>query len=64
MSAAASASGEWPHESDSLRTGICIESTNSRVQSFASLTLVALVALGIWQMWHLRSFFQRKYLID
>ncbi|CAO1612591.1 unnamed protein product [Parajaminaea phylloscopi] len=40
------------------------ESTNSRVQSFASLTLVALVALGIWQMWHLRSFFQRKYLID
>ena len=40
------------------------ESTNSRVQNFASLTLVALVALGIWQMWHLRSFFRRKYLID
>lgn len=40
------------------------ESTNSRVQNFASLTLLALVALGIWQMWHLRSFFRRKYLID
>ncbi|PWN29892.1 endoplasmic reticulum vesicle protein 25 [Jaminaea rosea] len=40
------------------------ESTNSRVQSFASLTVFALVGLGAWQMWHLRSFFQRKYLID
>ncbi|CAO1621308.1 unnamed protein product [Jaminaea pallidilutea] len=40
------------------------ESTNSRVQNFASLTVFALIALGVWQMWHLRSFFQRKYLID
>jgi len=25
---------------------------------------VALLALGVWQIMHLRSFFKRKYLID
>ncbi|CAO1621108.1 unnamed protein product [Sympodiomycopsis kandeliae] len=40
------------------------ESTNSRVQSFATLTLFALIGLGGWQIWHLRQFFRRKYLID
>ncbi|KAK0567412.1 vesicle coat component [Tilletia horrida] len=40
------------------------ELTNQRVQNFAWLTLVALVALGVWQIIHLRSFFKRKYLID
>ncbi|KAN0065113.1 vesicle coat component [Thecaphora frezii] len=39
-------------------------STNQRVQNFAWLTLVALIALGAWQVFHLRSFFKRKYLID
>jgi len=40
------------------------ESTNVRVQNFAVLTLVALVGLGVWQIFHLRAFFRRKYLID
>ncbi|KAJ1024035.1 hypothetical protein NDA13_004865 [Ustilago tritici] len=39
-------------------------STNMRVTNFAILTLVALVALGVWQVFHLRNFFKRKYLID
>lgn len=41
-----------------------IESTNRRVQKFGAFTFFALVALGIWQIFHLRSFFKRKYLID
>jgi len=40
------------------------ESTNVRVQNFALLTLVTLIALGVWQIFHLRAFFRRKYLID
>jgi len=40
------------------------ESTNQRVQNFAWITLAALIALGVWQILHLRSFFKRKYLID
>jgi hypothetical protein len=39
-------------------------STNQRVQKFAWFTLIALTALGVWQIVHLRSFFKRKYLID
>jgi len=39
-------------------------STNQRVQSFAWFTLAALVGLGTWQIFHLRAFFKRKYLID
>ncbi|EST04909.1 hypothetical protein PSEUBRA_005705 [Kalmanozyma brasiliensis GHG001] len=39
-------------------------STNMRVTNFAILTLVALLALGVWQVFHLRGFFKRKYLID
>lgn len=39
-------------------------STNMRVTNFAVLTLVALVGLGVWQVFHLRNFFKRKYLID
>ncbi|KAH9976224.1 emp24/gp25L/p24 family/GOLD-domain-containing protein [Lactifluus volemus] len=39
-------------------------STNVRVQNFAWFTIVALLALGAWQIMHLRSFFKRKYLID
>jgi len=39
-------------------------STNLRVQNFAWFTIVALLALGVWQIMHLRSFFKRKYLID
>jgi len=40
------------------------ESTNVRVQNFALFTFVALLCLGTWQIFHLRSFFRRKYLID
>lgn len=43
--------------------GIAV-STNMRVTNFAILTLVALIALGFWQVFHLRGFFKRKYLID
>ncbi|KAH9046830.1 emp24/gp25L/p24 family/GOLD-domain-containing protein [Lactarius hengduanensis] len=39
-------------------------STNLRVQNFAWFTIAALLALGAWQIMHLRSFFKRKYLID
>ncbi|KAK2461161.1 hypothetical protein APHAL10511_006688 [Amanita phalloides] len=39
-------------------------STNVRVQNFAWFTIVSLTALGIWQIFHLRAFFKRKYLID
>lgn len=39
-------------------------STNGRVQKFAWITLFSLVGLGIWQIFHLRAFFKRKYLID
>ncbi|PWN98916.1 hypothetical protein FA09DRAFT_338189 [Tilletiopsis washingtonensis] len=40
------------------------QSTNSRVENFAWLTLIALLALGSWQVFYLRSFFKRLYLID
>ncbi|KAG9313475.1 emp24/gp25L/p24 family/GOLD-domain-containing protein [Chiua virens] len=39
-------------------------STNRRVQNFAWFTLVSLIGLGVWQIFHLRAFFKRKYLID
>jgi len=39
-------------------------STNKRVQNFAWFTIVSLVGLGVWQIFHLRAFFKRKYLID
>lgn len=39
-------------------------STNERVQNFAWFTFLSLIALGVWQVFHLRSFFKRKYLID
>ena len=39
-------------------------STNERVQNFSLFTLFALICLGIWQIFHLRAFFRRKYLID
>jgi hypothetical protein len=42
----------------------CVESTNVRVQNFALFTFVTLVCLGTWQIFHLRSFFRKKYLID
>ena len=39
-------------------------STNQRVTNFAWFTIIALAALGAWQVLHLRAFFKRKYLID
>jgi len=39
-------------------------STSTRVQNFAWFTLLSLTGLGIWQIFHLRAFFKRKYLID
>ncbi|RXW15209.1 hypothetical protein EST38_g10641 [Candolleomyces aberdarensis] len=39
-------------------------STNDRVQGFAWFTICALTALGVWQIFHLRAYFKRKYLID
>jgi emp24/gp25L/p24 family/GOLD len=40
------------------------ESTNERVAKFAWFTIFGLLALGVWQVIHLRDFFKRKYLID
>ena len=48
----------------SVPRSCCVESTNKRVQNFALFTFVALVCLGTWQIFHLRSFFRKKYLID
>jgi len=39
-------------------------STNQRVQNFAWFSIFALAGLGVWQIFHLRAFFKRKYLID
>ncbi|KAM6503235.1 emp24/gp25L/p24 family/GOLD domain containing protein [Amanita muscaria] len=39
-------------------------STNLRVQNFAWFTLFCLAGLGVWQIFHLRAYFKRKYLID
>ncbi|KAF8888540.1 emp24/gp25L/p24 family/GOLD-domain-containing protein [Infundibulicybe gibba] len=39
-------------------------STNERVQNFAWFTILSLAGLGVWQIFHLRAFFKRKYLID
>ncbi|KAF9094615.1 vesicle coat component [Mortierella sp. GBA35] len=40
------------------------ESTNARVQWFSTLTMVILVALGVWQIFYLKRFFRKKRLID
>ncbi|KAL5522957.1 ERV25 [Sanghuangporus sanghuang] len=40
------------------------ESTNKRVQNFGFYTFLTLIGLGVWQIFHLRSYFKRKYLID
>lgn len=40
------------------------ESTNARVKWFAVIVMIGVVLLGAWQLFHLRSFFKRKYLID
>ncbi|BEI85887.1 hypothetical protein CcaverHIS002_0601740 [Cutaneotrichosporon cavernicola] len=40
------------------------ESTNDRVKWFSIVITIGIVALGGWQLIHLRSFFKRKYLID
>jgi len=40
------------------------ESTNERVWWFSLMTILTLVALGIWQILYLRAFFKRKHLID
>lgn len=45
-------------------SSLYLESTNGRVQSFAVYTLFALIGLGVWQIFHLRAFFRKKYLID
>jgi hypothetical protein len=39
-------------------------STKQRVQNFAWFTLFSLTGLGVWQIFHLRAYFKRKYLID
>ena len=39
-------------------------STLLRVHGFAWLTFAVVVCLGVWQVYHLRGFFKRKYLID
>lgn len=40
------------------------ESTNARVKWFSIAIIIGIVCLGVWQVFHLRSFFKRKYLID
>lgn len=40
------------------------DSTIRRVHGFAWFSLLAVIILGVWQVYHLRDFFRRKYLID
>lgn len=39
------------------------ESTNERVAFYSIASLLIVVALGVWQLWYLRSFFQRKKIL-
>ena len=39
------------------------EATNERVAFYSITSLVVCILLGLWQLWHLRSFFQRKKLL-
>lgn len=39
-------------------------STLRRVHGFSWLIIFVVIALGVWQVYHLHSFFKRKYLID
>ena len=39
-------------------------STQARVHNFAWFMFASLFGLGVWQIFHLRAFFKRKYLID
>ena len=48
----------------SILTRSRLESTNQRVQNFGWFTILSLAGLGVWQIFHLRAFFKRKYLID
>lgn len=47
-----------------VRLANMAESTNDRVKWFSIIITLGIVALGAWQLMHLRSFFKRKYLID
>lgn len=47
-----------------LRLSKTNDSTLGRVHSFTWVAVLAVVALGVWQVVHLRGFFKRKYLID
>jgi hypothetical protein len=64
----ASTNGElsysWVARSHLTHNEIHVESTNRRVKKFGFFTFVALIALGVWQVFHLRSYFKRKYIID
>ncbi|EPQ52283.1 hypothetical protein GLOTRDRAFT_117691 [Gloeophyllum trabeum ATCC 11539] len=40
------------------------ESTLRRVQNFSWFIIFSLLGLGAWQIFHLRAYFKRKYLID
>ena len=53
-----------PYFSYVIMLTIVTVSTRKRVQNFAWFTLIALICLGLWQIFHLRAFFKRKYLID
>ena len=39
------------------------ESTNSRVKWFSFFSIVVLLSLGVWQVYHLQAFFKEKKLI-
>lgn len=52
------------HSSSHLMFINILVSTNQRVQNFAWFTIISLAGLGAWQIFHLRAFFKRKYLID
>lgn len=55
-----------PHPAPPIRKELTnqLVSTNQRVQNFAWFSIFSLTGLGIWQIFHLRAFFKRKYLID
>ncbi len=39
------------------------EKTNTRVAMYSIMALLVCVASGLWQLWYLKRFFQRKKLL-
>lgn len=58
--------GKQPSHGNNLHLSFCpaaAEHTNTRVAYYSIASLLVCVASGVWQLWYLRRFFQRKKLL-